>query len=65
MPLLFGSEGMDGRPWEIDPRLRGRPDPGPFDLARMLPLTYAVAGLMLVMGVVLIVADIVEPIRLF
>ncbi len=46
-------------------RLRGRPDPGPFDLARMLPVTYAVAGLMLVMGVVLIVADIVEPIRLF
>lgn len=24
MPLLFGSEGMDGRPWEIDPRLRAR-----------------------------------------
>ena len=24
MPLLFGSEGVDGRPWEIDPQLRAR-----------------------------------------
>lgn len=46
-------------------RLRRRPDPGPFDLARMLPLTYAVGALMLLMGVILIVADIVEPVRLF
>ena len=46
-------------------RLRGRPDPGPFDLAVMLPLTYAVGALMLGMGVLLIVADVVEPVRLF
>ncbi|MFI7396671.1 M50 family metallopeptidase [Micrococcus luteus] len=46
-------------------RTTGRPDPGPFDLARMLPLTYAVGGAMLLMGVLLIVADIVEPVRLF
>ena len=46
-------------------RLTGRPDPGPFDLARMLPLTYAVGAAMLLMGVILIVADIVEPVRLF
>ncbi|MGW9717536.1 MULTISPECIES: M50 family metallopeptidase [Micrococcus] len=46
-------------------RLTGRPDPGPFDLARLLPVTYVVAGAMLVMGVILIVADIVEPVRLF
>ncbi|MDY6055323.1 MAG: zinc metalloprotease, partial [Micrococcus sp.] len=46
-------------------RLRGRPDPGPFDLARMLPVTYTVGALLLGMGVLLIVADIVEPVRLF
>ena len=46
-------------------RITGRPDPGPFDLARMLPLTYAVGAAMLLMGVILIVADIVEPVRLF
>ena len=46
-------------------RITGRPDPGPFDLARMLPLTYAVGAAMLLMGVLLIVADIVEPVRLF
>jgi len=31
----------------------------------MLPLTYAVGAAMLLMGVILIVADIVEPVRLF
>lgn len=46
-------------------RLRGRPDPGPFDLAAMLPLTYAVGALLLGMGLLLIVADLVEPVRLF
>lgn len=46
-------------------KLRGRPDPGPFDLSKMLPLTYVVAALLLGMGVLLIFADIVEPIRLF
>ncbi|WP_010523717.1 RIP metalloprotease [Nesterenkonia sp. F] len=46
-------------------KLRGKPDPGPFDLSKMLPLTYVVAALLLGMGVLLILADIVEPIRLF
>jgi len=46
-------------------RLRGRPDPGPFDLAVMMPLTYAVGAAMLAMGVLLIVADIVKPVQLF
>ena len=46
-------------------RLRGRPDPGPFDLAVMMPLTYVVGAAMLAMGVLLIVADVVEPVRLF
>ncbi|MDO5633660.1 MAG: site-2 protease family protein [Micrococcus sp.] len=46
-------------------RLRGAPDPGPFDLAVMMPLTYVVGALMLGMGLLLIVADIVKPIQLF
>ncbi|QCU78533.1 RIP metalloprotease [Citricoccus sp. SGAir0253] len=46
-------------------RLTGRRDPGPFDIARLLPLTYVVGVALLGMGVLLIVADIVDPIRLF
>ncbi|WP_434992745.1 M50 family metallopeptidase [Arthrobacter sp. Ld5] len=46
-------------------RLFGRPDPGPFDMAKLLPLTYAVAILLLGMGVLLIYADIVKPVDLF
>ncbi|MGJ9374056.1 M50 family metallopeptidase [Nesterenkonia sp. CF4.4] len=46
-------------------KLMGRPDPGPFDISKLLPLTYVVAGMLLVMGVLLIYADIVNPIRLF
>lgn len=46
-------------------KLRGRPDPGPFDISRLLPLTYVVAVLLLGMGLLLIFADIVNPIRFF
>ncbi|WP_218220391.1 site-2 protease family protein [Nesterenkonia sp. Act20] len=46
-------------------KLLGRPDPGPFDISKLLPLTYVVAVMMLAMGVLLIYADIVNPIRLF
>lgn len=45
-------------------RLRGRPDPGPVDVARALPLTYAVASLLFGMSALLIYADIVNPIKL-
>lgn len=43
-------------------RLRGRPDPGYFDVARLLPVAYVVAGLLLAMTVVLVYADVVAPI---
>lgn len=46
-------------------RLRGRPDPGPVDTARLLPLTYVVVTLLLGMTLLLAVADIVNPISLF
>jgi len=46
-------------------RLRGAPDPGPADTARMMPLTYAVGGLLVAMTVLLVAADLVDPVRLF
>jgi membrane-associated protease RseP (regulator of RpoE activity) len=46
-------------------RVFRRPDPGHVDTAKMLPVAYAVGGIILVSGVVLILADIITPIRLF
>jgi membrane-associated protease RseP (regulator of RpoE activity) len=45
-------------------RLFGRPDPGPVDVARLLPVAYVVAGILIAMGVIVIWADIVKPISL-
>ncbi|MEP6665076.1 MAG: M50 family metallopeptidase [Nocardioidaceae bacterium] len=45
-------------------RVRGRPDPGYADVAQLLPIAYAAASVLIVMGVVLIWADIVSPIRI-
>jgi membrane-associated protease RseP (regulator of RpoE activity) len=44
---------------------RKRPDPGPFDIAKLLPLTYVVASVLIAMSVLLIYADIVKPVKLF
>jgi membrane-associated protease RseP (regulator of RpoE activity) len=44
-------------------KLRSRPDPGPVDVARGLPIAYGVASLLIGMSVLLIYADIVRPIR--
>ena len=45
-------------------RLFKRPDPGHFDTAKLLPVAYGVGLCLLVMGVVLIVGDLVVPVRL-
>lgn len=45
-------------------RWRNRPDPGPVDVARALPLAYGVAFLLVGMSALLIYADVVNPIRL-
>jgi membrane-associated protease RseP (regulator of RpoE activity) len=45
-------------------RLARRPDPGPVDTARLLPLTYVVVAAMLGMSVLLAYADIVNPVSL-
>ncbi len=46
-------------------RLFRRPDPGYVDTAKMLPVAYAVGSVILISGVVLILADVIDPIRLF
>ena len=46
-------------------KLFGRKDPGPFDAAKMLPLTYVVFGLFMLMGITLILADLINPVKLF
>ncbi|MDP3891116.1 RIP metalloprotease [Nocardioides sp.] len=45
-------------------RVRGRPDPGYVDVAKLLPVAYAMALVLVVMSVMLIYADIVAPVRL-
>ncbi len=45
-------------------RVRRRPDPGFVDVARLLPIGYVMAGVILVVSVVLIYADIVAPVTI-
>lgn len=46
-------------------RLLRRPEPEPFDSAKLLPVTIVVASLLMVIGALFIFTDIVNPIRLF
>ena len=43
-------------------RVLGRPDPGVVDAAKLLPVTYVVASLLILMTVILVYADIVAPV---
>ena len=45
-------------------RVRGKPDPGPVDTAKLLPVAYVVAAVLLGVGLVVIWADLVKPITL-
>ena len=45
-------------------KIARKPDPGYVDVAKMLPVAYVVGALLLVMGVLLIYADIVNPVTL-
>jgi Zn-dependent protease len=45
-------------------RMRGRPDPGPVDMAKLMPIAYGFAILIMLYGGLVIVADIVNPIKL-
>src|SRR6478752_4949369 len=69
LPLLPLDGGhIAGALWEAVrrafARMRGRPDPGYVDVAKLLPIAYGVAAALLVMGVVLIVGDLVVPVHL-
>ena len=46
-------------------RLLRRPDPGHVDVARLLPVAYVMTMAFVVMGIVLILADLIIPVRLY
>lgn len=67
IPLLPLDGGhIAGALWEAIRRgwakLRRRPDPGPVDMAKLMPLTFAVVIVLGGMSALLIYADIVKPI---
>jgi membrane-associated protease RseP (regulator of RpoE activity) len=45
-------------------RLLRRPDPGPFDVAKLMPVAYVVAGLFICFTVLVLIADVVNPVRI-
>ena len=70
IPLLPLDGGhIAGALWESIRRgfakLRRKPDPGPVDLAKLMPLTFAVVIVLGGMSALLIYADIVKPVTLF
>jgi membrane-associated protease RseP (regulator of RpoE activity) len=66
MPLDGGHAA--GALWEGTKRqvakLRGRPNPGYVDVAKALPVTYVVAIALIGMSVLLMYADVVNPVKL-
>lgn len=44
-------------------RIRGRPDPGPVDMTKLMPLTYVAVTVLVGLGVLLILADVINPLR--
>ncbi|RKN06713.1 M50 family metallopeptidase [Streptomyces radicis] len=45
-------------------RVTKRPDPGPFDVAKLMPVAYVVAGVFICFTLLVLAADIVNPVRL-
>ncbi|MEV0641367.1 site-2 protease family protein [Streptomyces sp. NPDC050619] len=41
-----------------------RPDPGPFDVAKLMPVAYVVAGIFICFTLLVLVADVVNPVRI-
>lgn len=46
-------------------KLRRKADPGPFDVAKLMPVAYVVALLFIGLSVLTLVADVVNPVKLF
>jgi membrane-associated protease RseP (regulator of RpoE activity) len=41
-----------------------RPDPGPFDVAKLMPIAYVVAGIFVSFTLLVLIADVVNPVKL-
>ncbi|GAA4619382.1 M50 family metallopeptidase [Saccharopolyspora hordei] len=70
LPLLPLDGGhVAGALWESVRRgfakLVRRPDPGPFDTARLMPLAYAISMVFIAYSLLVLVADVVNPVTLF
>jgi membrane-associated protease RseP (regulator of RpoE activity) len=46
-------------------RVMGKPNPGPVDTARMLPVAYIATLVLLAMSLVVMLADVIKPLNLF
>ncbi len=46
-------------------KVRHKPDPGPFDVAKLMPVAYVVALLFIGLTALTLVADVVNPVNLF
>jgi Zn-dependent protease len=69
LPLLPLDGGhIAGALWESVRRntakVLRRPDPGPFDVAKLMPVAYVVAGVFICFTLLVLIADLVNPVRI-
>jgi membrane-associated protease RseP (regulator of RpoE activity) len=69
LPLLPLDGGhIAGALWESIRRHTARvfrkPDPGPFDVAKLMPVAYVVAGIFVSFTLLVLIADVVNPVKL-
>ncbi|MFE0100969.1 M50 family metallopeptidase [Streptomyces sp. NPDC059009] len=69
LPLLPLDGGhIAGAVWEslrrTTAKVLRRPDPGPFDVARLMPVAYVVAGIFICFTILVLIADVVNPVRI-
>ncbi|CAG6391609.1 site-2 protease family protein [Streptomyces cocklensis] len=69
LPLLPLDGGhVAGALWESlrrhTARVFRRPDPGPFDVAKLMPVAYIVAGIFVSFTLLVLIADVVNPVKL-
>ncbi|GHJ36350.1 RIP metalloprotease [Streptomyces sp. TS71-3] len=69
LPLLPLDGGhIAGALWEAlrrhTARLVKRPDPGPFDVAKLMPVAYVVAGIFVCFTILVLIADVVNPVKI-
>jgi membrane-associated protease RseP (regulator of RpoE activity) len=69
LPLLPLDGGhIAGALWESlrrnTAKVLRRPDPGPFDVAKLMPVAYVVAGVFVCFTILVMIADVVNPVRI-